>query len=169
MSSFIRSNPGVHPSTLIESRVYQIRDQKVLVDADLADVYQVSMKNLNLAVRRNRNRFPEDFMFQLTAAETESLNLETARRTKPYAFTERGTAMLSCVLQSEMATQVSLAIMNAFVRNRQQPGASQLLEQTGGPIEHVFSTLDQLIAPTAGTNRRGMGVFAARAGAVNEY
>ncbi len=170
MSSFTRSSTGINPSRLIESRVYQIRGQKVLIDSDLADLYQVSMKTLNLAVRRHHQRFPEDFMFQLDAAETETLTpVAKKRRTLPTVFTERGTAMLSCVLHSEMALQVSLAIMNAFVMNRQQAGQNQAPDQADGPIEYVFSTLDQLIAPTPGTSRRAMGVFAARAGAMNEY
>ena len=93
---------NVHGIQLIERRIYLIRGQKVMLDFDLAELYGVTTGNLNLAVRRNENRFPEDFMFQLTAEETESLILQIARskgrggRRKPIsAFTEHGVAMLS--------------------------------------------------------------------------
>ena len=91
------------PLELIERRIYLIRGQKVMLDSDLAALYRVLTKNLNLAVRRNSRRFPEDFMFQLTKEEAESLRLQFAtsnvgrggRRYLPYAFTEHGVAMLS--------------------------------------------------------------------------
>jgi ORF6N domain-containing protein len=112
---------------LIERRIYLIRGQKVMLDSDLADLYQVTTGNLNLAVRRNIDRFPEDFMFQLTKEENNSLLLQFARakkgrggrQTQPYAFTELGVAMLSSVLNSERAVQVNIVIMRAFVRLRE--------------------------------------------------
>ena len=114
------------PSELIEKRIYLVRGQKVMLDSDLADLYGVTTGNLNLAVRRNKNRFPQDFMFQLTAEEAKSLLLQTARskgrggrRTPPSVFTEQGVAMLSSVLRSEQAVQVNIAIMRAFVRLRE--------------------------------------------------
>lgn len=114
------------PSAGIEKRIYLVRSQKVMLDSDLAELYGVSTGNLNLAVRRNKSRFPQDFMFQLTAEEEKSLRLQTARakgrggrRTPPYAFTEQGVAMLSSVLRSEHAVQVNIAIMRAFVRLRE--------------------------------------------------
>src|SRR6266480_3260143 len=100
-----RSSPPVVPNELIERRIYLIRGHKVMLDSDLAELYRVTTGNLNLAVRRNNNRFPADFMFQLTPQETKSLLLQFAiakrrggRRTPPYAFTEQGVAMLSSVL-----------------------------------------------------------------------
>jgi hypothetical protein len=114
------------PSELIEKRIFLVRGQKVMLDSDLADLYGVTTGNLNLAVRRNKSRFPQDFMFQLTAEEAKSLLLQTARskgrggrRTPPSVFTEQGVAMLSSVLRSEQAVQVNIAIMRAFVRLRE--------------------------------------------------
>ena len=103
-----------------------IRGEKVLLDFDLAPLYGVTTGNLNKAVRRNRERFPSDFMFQLTAAEAESLIFQFGipkgrggRRHRPYAFTEQGVAMLSSVLSSERAVNVNIAIMRAFVKLRE--------------------------------------------------
>ena len=115
------------PVELIERRIYFIRNKKVMIDADLAELYQVLTKNLNLAVRRNRDRFPEDFMFQLTKEEAESLRLQIAtsnegrggRRYPPYAFTEHGVAMLSSVLGSKRAVQMNILIIRAFVKIRE--------------------------------------------------
>ena len=118
------SKPSV-PNELIEQKIYLIRRHKVMLDADLAELYGVTTGNLNLAVRRNERRFPEDFMFQLSPKEAQSLLLQNARakgrggrRTPPYAFTEQGVAMLSSVLNSERAIEVNIAIMRAFVRLR---------------------------------------------------
>src|SRR6266498_434189 len=115
------------PVELVERRIYLIRGQKVMLDSDLAELYQVLTKNLNLAVRRNLDRFPEDFMFQLTAEEAESLRLQFAtsnvgrggRRYMPYAFTEHGVAMLSSVLNSPRAVQMNILIIRAFVKLRE--------------------------------------------------
>ncbi len=115
------------PVELVERRIYLIRGEKVMIDSDLADLYQVPTKSLNLAVRRNADRFPEDFMFQLSKDEYENLRLqfETSssgyggRRYLPYAFTEHGVAMLSAVLNSDRAVQMSIVIVRAFVRMRQ--------------------------------------------------
>src|SRR5258708_27811391 len=115
------------PVELIARRIYRIRDEKVMLDSDLAELYQVLTKNLNLAVRRNRERFPADFMFQLTKEETESLRLQIAtsnvgrggRRYQPYAFTEHGVAMLSSVLRSDRAVQMNILIVRAFIKIRE--------------------------------------------------
>ncbi len=96
--------------------------QKVILDSDLADLYQVPTFRLNEAVKRNRNRFPEDFMFQLTKDKADSLRSHFAmsktgrggRRTSPYAFTEHGVAMLSSVLNSDRAVQMNILIIRAF-------------------------------------------------------
>jgi ORF6N domain len=115
------------PVEIIERRIYLIRGQKVMLDADLAELYQVPTKALNQAVRRNSDRFPEDFTFQLTDEETDSLRSQVAtsnvgrggRRYLPYAFTELGVAMLSSVLNSERAVQMNILIMRAFVKLRE--------------------------------------------------
>jgi hypothetical protein len=116
----------VVPLEVIERRIYLIRGQKVMLDRDLAELYGVTTGNLNLAVRRNKVRFPEDFMFQLDAEETKSLLLQSARakarggrRTPPYAFTEQGVAMLSSVLKTQRAALVNIVIMRAFVKLRE--------------------------------------------------
>lgn len=115
------------PAELIKRHIYMIRGQKVMLDSDLARLYQVLTKNLNLAVRRNGERFPEDFMFQLTSEEAESLRLQFAtsnttrggRRYSPYGFTEHGVVMLSSVLKSRRAVQMNILIMRAFVKMRE--------------------------------------------------
>jgi hypothetical protein len=111
----------------IERRIFLVRGQKVMLDADLAELYRVPTKSLNLAVKRNVDRFPEDFGFQLTEEEAAGLRFqfETSKRGRggrrylPYAFTEQGVAMLSSVLRSPRAVQVNIAIMRAFVRLRE--------------------------------------------------
>src|SRR6266404_5851534 len=126
-----RRKPSAHtspvvPVEIIERRIFLIRGQKVMLDHDLAELYGVTTGNLNLAVRRNRVRFPDDFMFQLTSEETECLLLQIARakgrggrRTPPHAFTEQCVAMLSSVLKSHRAALVNIVIMRAFVRLRE--------------------------------------------------
>lgn len=115
------------PMEFVSRRIYVIRDQKVMIDSDLAELYQVETFRLNEAVKRNPKRFPEDFMFQLTAAETHALTSQFAmskvgrggRRTLPYAFTEHGVAMLSSVLKSDRAVQMNIVIVHAFVKLRE--------------------------------------------------
>ena len=110
---------------LVDRRIYMIRGQKVMLDADLAELYQVPTKRVNEQVHRNRGRFPKDFMFRLSAAETRNLRSQIAtsswggRRNPPYAFTEHGVAMLSAVLASERAVKMSVVIIRAFVRMRE--------------------------------------------------
>jgi phage regulator Rha-like protein len=115
------------PVDLIERRIYFVRGQKVMLDTELAQLYRVPTFRLNEAVKRNRNRFPDDFMFQLDPEETESLRSQIAmskkgrggRRTPPYVFTEHGVAMLSSVLNSERAVQMNILIVRAFVKMRE--------------------------------------------------
>ena len=116
------------PSERIEKRIFLFRGQRVMLDADLAELYRVTTKRLNERVRRNIKRFPSDFMFQLTKEEEESLRSQIAtlkggrgqhRKYLPYVFTEQGVAMLSSVLNSERAVQVNIEIMRAFVRLRE--------------------------------------------------
>ena len=115
------------PVELIERRIYLIRGQKVMLDSELADLYQVTTGNPNLAVRRNLERFPDDFTFQLTKEEHTALLLQFARaktgrggrQTPPFAFTEHGVAMLSAVLNNARAVQMSILIVRAFVKMRE--------------------------------------------------
>ncbi len=110
----------------IQSKIYEIRGQKVMLDFDLAELYEVPTKNLNLSVKRNIKRFPDDFMFQLTKSEWNGLRFqfETSNsrggiRYLPHAFTEQGLAMLSGILNSDKAIEVNISIMRAFVFIRQ--------------------------------------------------
>ena len=112
----------------IENRIYTIRGQQVMLDSDLARIYQVETKVFNQAVKRNTERFTESFRFQLTQEEFDTVNLRSqivtsslnygGRRYQPYVFTEQGIAMLSAVLRSDIAIKVSIEIMNAFVEMR---------------------------------------------------
>ena len=120
---------------MIDRRIYIVRGKKVMLDSDLAELYQVTTGNLNLAVRRNIDRFPSDFMFQLTKQEHAALLLQFAtakagrggRQTPPYAFTELGVAMLSSVLNSDRAVQMNILIMRAFVRLREALATNEAL------------------------------------------
>ena len=142
----------------IAASIRIIRGQKVMLDADLASLYGVETKVFNQAVRRNVERFPEDFMFQLTEAEAESLrsqivtlNAGRGRHAKyaPLAFTEQGVAMLSSVLKSKQAIQINLGIMRTFVRIRQVLSSNEELalkvsqhdRQIAVLVEHVQKML----------------------------
>lgn len=111
-------------TVIIQSKIYEIRGQQVMIDKDLAGLYQVEVKRLNESVKRNLKRFPEDFMFQLTAEEWQNLKSQFATsswggtRKLPYAFTELGVSMLSSILSSELAIEVNINIMRAFVAVR---------------------------------------------------
>ena len=162
---------------LIESRILLVRSHKVLLDSDLAQLYEVTTGNLNKAVQRNRERFPEDFMFQLTDEEADSLRFQFGiskgrggRRYLPYVFTEQGVAMLSGVLTSARAVEVNVAIMRTFVRLRQilvtHEELARRLDQLewrqneqGQKIEAVFETIQQLIEapPVEETAKRRIG------------
>ena len=114
------------PQEIIQQKIYLIRHQKVMLSSDLASLYQVQPKVLVQAVKRNIERFPSDFMFQLDGEEFENLKSQFVtsswgglRRAAPYAFTEQGVAMLSSVLHSKKAVQVNIAIMRAFVQLRE--------------------------------------------------
>jgi len=116
---------NIIPVEVITEKIFEIRGQKVMIDADLARLYGVLTKRLNEAVKRNAKRFPEDLMFQLSAHERDELVANCDRFTNmkhssalPYAFTEAGVAMLSSVLNSETAIQINLQIVRAFIRLR---------------------------------------------------
>ena len=146
----------------VEHRIVLIRGQKVMVDADLAELYGVSTKRLNEQVRRNLQRFPADFMFQLTTQETRFLrshlvtsNLRSqfatsssehgGRRYLPFVFTEQGVAMLSSVLNSERAIQVNIAIMRAFVKLRRILATHRKFAQKLMELEQRLEGHDQQI------------------------
>jgi hypothetical protein len=137
---------------VIERRIYLIREQKVMLDRDLAELYGVTTGNLNLAVRRNALRFPEDFMFQLSTEETTSLLLHFARakkrggrRTPPHAFTEQGVAMLSSVLKTRRAALVNIVIMRAFVKLRTMLTAHRDILRKLEELESKYRTHDTQI------------------------
>jgi ORF6N domain len=147
----------------IEKAIYLIRGEKVMLDRDLARLYDVSTAALNQAVRRNRERFPEDFMFQLTSSEVAELNRSQIvigsqkhrnPRSRPYAFTEQGVAMLSAVLRSQCAISVSIEIMRAFVKLRQLLVSNTELARRLDELESkydkqfkiVFAAIRQLMA-----------------------
>lgn len=139
--------------------VFLIRGEKVLLDADLADLYGVATKVLNQAVKRNLDRFPEDFMFQLTPEEWGNMRSQivtTSRRklsAVPYAFTEQGVAMLSSVLRSQRAVEVNIAIMRTFVQLRRLMDSNRDLRLRIESMEtrydeqfsQVFDAIKQLI------------------------
>jgi hypothetical protein len=137
---------------LIERRIYLIRAQKVMLDSDVAELYDVPAFRLNEAVKRKAKRFPEDFMFQLTKAEigltsqiAMSKNGRGGRRTAPYAFTEQGVAMLSSVLNSDRAVLVNVAIMRAFVKVREIMATHKDLAHKIEALERKYSDHDDEI------------------------
>jgi hypothetical protein len=113
------------PDEIITSKIFFIRNQKVMIDSDLAELYQVETKRLNEQVKRNKDRFPEDFMFELSKEEWENLKSQNAtsswggRRTLPFVFTEHGVLMLSSVLNSERAIQMNIQIMRIYTKLRE--------------------------------------------------
>lgn len=158
------------PIAHVERRILLLRGQKVMLDTDLADLYEVHAKVLNQAVKRNFDRFPEDFMFQLTAEESVRLRsqivtLKTGRgqhrKYLPYAFTEQGVAMLSSVLRSKRAVMVNIEIMRAFVRLRQILGAHADLARKLAALERkydsqfkaVFDAIRELMTPPPAKKR----------------
>ena len=140
--------------------VLLIRGEKVLLDSDLARLYEVATKALNQAVKRNLDRFPEDFMFQLTPEECEAMRSQTVTASRrnvgalPYAFTEQGVAMLSSVLRSQRAVEVNIAIMRTFVQLRRLMDSNRDLRLRIEAMEtrydeqfsQVFDAIKQLIA-----------------------
>jgi hypothetical protein len=153
----------------IERSIRFIRDDKVILDEDLAELYGVETKKLIQAVKRNINRFPADFMFQLTNQEFKDLKSQFAtssqwggRRTPPYAFSEQGVAMLSSVLNSPRAVKVNIEIMRTFVRLRRMLATHADLAQKLERLEQkydaqfkiVFDAIRQLMQPEAGDKEK---------------
>ena len=159
------------PIEQIESSIHFIRGEKVMLDSDLAELYAVETKTLNRAVKRNLRRFPQDFMFKLTAEEAETLRCQIGtskvkrggRRYLPNVFTEQGVAMLSSVLNSERAVLVNIDIMRAFVKLRQiltsnAELAGKLNELEGKydrQFKVVFTAIRQLMTPRSTTRPIG--------------
>lgn len=146
---------------LIQSKIYELRGQKVMLDRDLAEMYGVETRSLNQAVKRNIDRFPSDFMFQLTNEEMEiwksqiviTNSVKMGIRRPPFAFTELGVAMLSSILNSKTAIQINMSIMRAFVAVRQliaNPPIDKLgqlesqMKQLKDYIEEVFSDYNDI-------------------------
>jgi len=136
---------------IIETKIFIIRGQKVMLDKDLAILYGVETFNLNKAVKRNLTRFPSDFMFQLTREECKNLIFQFGisswggTRKLPYAFTEQGVAMLSSVLRSERAVQVNIQIMRAFVKLREIISTHKELAKKLKELELKFESHDEHI------------------------
>lgn len=159
----------------IESKILLMRGQKVMLDADLAELYCVETKRLNEQVRRNIERFPEDFMFRLTAEEKAEVvaNCDHLAKLKysptlPYAFTEHGALMLGNVLKSEQAVEMSLMVVRAFVRMRELVAGNKELAQKLNQLERkvgahdkaiaeIINAIRQLMAPSNPNKKRPIG------------
>ena len=169
-----RGSAVAPPAEAVEHRIYVIRGERVMLDADLAALYGVPTKRLNQAVRRNPYRFPADFSFQLTPEEAGSLRSQNVtsnaggrggRRYLPYAFTEEGVAMLSSVLASDRAAAVNVLVMRAFVRLRRaqleyvelRQRIEDIADRVAGHdalFEELLAALDALARPDASKSRQ---------------
>jgi DNA-binding transcriptional MerR regulator len=163
------------PAPNIAQRIHLVRSKRIMLDRDLATLYGVTTGNLNKAMKRNLDRFPADFMFQLTAEEARSLrfqfgSLKRGRNIKylPHAFTQEGVAMLSSVLRSQRAVRVNIAIMRAFVQlrdlldnNRELARRFEELEtrvgRHDGEIREIIEAIRQLLAVPATPPKRAIG------------
>jgi phage regulator Rha-like protein len=159
----------------VESKILVLRGQKVILDADLAELYGVTVKRLNQQVNRNADRFPRDFVFQLSAKEYKSLRLQFAtsnsrrggRRYLPYAFTEHGAIMAATVLNSERAVEMSIFVVRAFTRMREALATNQKvlaklsdiegrLQTHDAEIEQIIDAIREMMTPPA-PNRGRIG------------
>jgi len=144
-------NSIIIPSERIVNKIYIIRNRKVMLDRDLAELYGVTTGNLNLAVRRNLKRFPEDFMFQLNKIEFKNLilQIETSswggRRKLPYAFTEHGVAMLSSILNSDRAININIQIIRTFIKVRELLATNDALQRKMMELEKKYGSHDDKI------------------------
>src|SRR6201987_3989531 len=157
----------------VEPRIVVLREQRVILDTDLAELYGVPVRRLNEQVKRNSERFPADFMFQLNLEERESLRSQIAtskpgrggRRYAPYAFTEHGAIMAATVLNSERAVEISVFVVRAFVRLREMLATNQQLASKIDELEQRLDTHDasiqelieairELMAPDPATGRK---------------
>ena len=155
---------AINPVARIENKILRLRSHNIMIDSDLAWLYGVETRVLVQAVKRNIDRFPDDFMFQLTGKEFANLRSQSVtsrqwggRRYPPYAFTEQGVAMLSSVLKSKKAVQVNIEIMRAFVKLRQLLSTHETLARKLNQLENkydkqfrvVFDAIRQLMKPPA--------------------
>ena len=161
------------PVEIIEKKIYLIRGHKVMLDRDLAELYGVETRVLNQAVRRNLDRFPEDFMFALTREEIMNLSqIVISSRIKHapnvFVFAEQGVAMLSGVLNSERAIQVNIAIMRTFVKLREMLSSNKELahkltllenriEKHDGEIKAIFNAIRRLMVPPETKSKKPIG------------
>ncbi len=162
------------PIERIQGRILLIRNQKVLLDVDLAQLYGVTTFNLNKAVARNKDRFPPDFMFQLSDQEFRALKFQFGianqtgrggRRTAPYAFTEQGVAMLSSVLRSKTAVLVNVQIMRSFAKLREMLQSNEALNRRLLALEQrvdsqgkkILSIISALESPKPVPRKRQIG------------
>jgi len=141
------------PVEEVASRILLIRGEKVMIDADLAELYGVATKALNQAVKRNSERFPGDFMFQLNHPEKDEVvtncdHLAKLKfsRTLPYAFTEHGALMVATVLNTQRAVEISLYVVRAFVKLREMLASNKELAAKLNALEHKLDSHDQAIA-----------------------
>jgi hypothetical protein len=147
------NNSIIIPSEIIVSKIYIIRNKKVMLDRDLAKLYGVTTGNLNLAVKRNLKRFPEDFMFQMTKEEVRNWILQIATsnsikmglRKLPLAFTEQGVAMLASVLNSDRAVSVNIQIVRTFVKIRELLATNEVLQRKLMELEKKYGSHDEEI------------------------
>ena len=165
--------PKTSLAVSVDSRILVVRQQKVILDTDLAELYDVPVKRLNEQVKRNRERFPSDFMFQLTTEELESLRSQNAtsktgrggRRYAPYAFTEHGAIMAATVLNSERAVEMSVFVVRAFVRLREMLATNeklaakideleQRLDTHDASIQDLIEAIRQMMLPDPATGRQ---------------
>lgn len=171
------------PSNIIEKRIYEIRGVKVMLDSDLATLYEVETKRINEAVKNNTDKFPEDFYFELTKEESENLRSKFStfkdslnnRKYNPKVFTEQGVYMLATVLKSKVATEVTINIMRTFTKMREfalnykdivielknlKEDVKLTQEQTLENSHHIktaFELLSQILEDTKETEKKVMG------------
>lgn len=162
---------SIIPSESIINKIYVFREQKVMFDSDIAELYQVETKRLNEQVKRNINRFPESFMFQLTKEEWIELKSQNAtsswggRRSEPFVFTEHGILMLSSVLNSEIAIKMSIQIIETFVQLRKLANnyeeimqkIKQMESQYNNQFGEIYGALQQLLSKPKETPRPKIG------------
>lgn len=169
------ANNPIIPPELIEHRILLIREQKVIIDADLAALYGVTTKRLNEQIKRNKDRFPTDFVFQLTSAEKQEVvancdHLTSLKfsRNNPYAFTEHGAIMAASVLNTPHAVEVSVLVVRTFVKLRQLLSTHKelrhklmelehRLEDHDGAIQNLIGAIHQLMEPPAAPSKLPIG------------
>jgi hypothetical protein len=162
---------NIIPSESIINKIYVFREQKVMLDSDIAELYQVETKRLNEQVKRNLDRFPESFMFQLTKEEWADLKSQNAtsswggRRREPFVFTEHGILMLSSVLNSDIAIKMSVQIIETFVQLRKLANnyeeimhkIEQMESQYNHQFSEIYQALQQLLSKPKETPRSKIG------------